>query len=167
MTAVRAAAETIDFRRGCGSSDGSAFQRSSHRSPRPMEWLSILRNSSSRCSVAIVSTGSSSWRQSQAIASVARTAAPPGCFVPRAYSSSVKIVLRGDRRPRLRSSAAARITFLPQRWGRRASCALSLKTTNMDVCRCGQRPPPATIAPRKSTVVPDERTRVRGGRGAT
>ena len=34
MTAVRAAAKTMPFRRGCGSGDGSAFQRSSRRSPR-------------------------------------------------------------------------------------------------------------------------------------
>ena len=57
MTAARAAAETMDVRRGCGSGDGSSFRGSSDRSPRPWKWLSISLDGSSRAAVAIIFSG--------------------------------------------------------------------------------------------------------------
>ena len=121
MMAGRRRSETIAFPSGCGSGDESASQVSSHRPSRPMEWSSILRNSGSRGSAAIVLSGLLSWCHNQAIASVARSATPLGRFVPRARSSFADIVVRGDRRPRMRPSAAARLALPPQRWGRRGA----------------------------------------------
>jgi hypothetical protein len=57
MTAARMAAETIEFRCGCGSGDGSSFQQSADRSPRPREWLLISRNNSICRAVATAFSG--------------------------------------------------------------------------------------------------------------
>ena len=90
-------------------------------------------------SASTVSTGSATWRQKQAIVSVAHTTAPFGHFVPRARLTCVEIIFYGNWRPWPRSSAATMLALPPQHWGRRAACsALSFKATSMSTCHRGR-----------------------------
>ena len=114
ITAARAAAETMPFRRGCGSSDGSPFQEFSCRSPRPWIRPSILLDSSVSRAVTTVFSGPDLALETVSYVRRSHCSAPLDRLVPRPCSSFVDTVVRDDRSPQIRSPGAMRVALLPQ-----------------------------------------------------
>ena len=100
MTAAGAAAEMMDFRRGCGSSDGPTSQGSSERPPLNAKAF-ILLDSRSRAAVAIVFSGPDLALEPANRVRHSHCSAPPDNGVPRPRPSFVKTLVRDDRSPRL------------------------------------------------------------------
>ena len=97
----QSAAETIDFRRGYGSGDGSSFQGSSDRSPRPWTRQSISLDSSLSRAVAVVFSEPDLALEPANCVRRLHYSALSGRFAPRPCSSFDETVVRDDQSPRL------------------------------------------------------------------
>ena len=131
MTAVGAAAKTMDFRRGCGSGDGPSFQGSSDMPSRRVEWTQILVDSGSRAAATIVFGGPDLALEPANRVRRSHCSAPSDRFVPRPRSSFIQTV---DRRVRVRrgpfSYPCIEVGERPMIWRRRRPVLAPVATSS-------------------------------------